>query len=191
MNLINFEENVKSTGFILEHEVSSLLIDSRWSVINNKYYVDDVQKAIREIDIIAYKSVSYESVRIYTTLIISCKKSETDAWALISKDIKFDDPNIEWHPTHSWSNDPVLKYTFNEKSHAENYLPKGRLYNKIFKPNNHVFAFQEMKLDSGKVQNDKNIFSSITSLMKSQSYELESLPNRKKQKSVYFFTSYQ
>jgi hypothetical protein len=50
-----------------------------------------------------------------------------------------------------------------------------------------VFAFQEMDREKGTPQNDKNIFASITSLMKAQSYELSALPQRRKDPAVYQF----
>jgi hypothetical protein len=50
-----------------------------------------------------------------------------------------------------------------------------------------VFAFQEMDRTSGAPQNDRPIFSSVTSLMKAQAYELGALPLRKKAPSIYQF----
>lgn len=44
-----------------------------------------------------------------------------------------------------------------------------------------------MNIQKGTAQNDKAIFSSITSLMKAQAYELGSLPQRKKENCVYQF----
>ena len=41
-------------------------------------------------------------------------------------------------------------------------------------PKHHIFAFQEMNRESGKPNNDKNIFAAVTSLMKAQAYELGS-----------------
>ncbi len=46
---------LEKTGFGLEYTVSSILENDGWTVINNKYYIDDVQGSAREIDIIAYK----------------------------------------------------------------------------------------------------------------------------------------
>ncbi len=55
-------------------------------------------------------------------------------------------------------------------------------------PNVDVFAFQEMSKANSPPQNDKNIFSSITSLMKAQSYEMSILKERQKNKKrVYQF----
>lgn len=76
MDLTIFSENIKSTGFILENKISKILISNKWNVINNKYYIDDVAKIAREIDIIAYKATKIEDIYVYTSLIISCKKND-------------------------------------------------------------------------------------------------------------------
>lgn len=182
-----YADNIKSTGFILESKVSDFLNKNGWSVINNKYYIDDVQNIAREIDIIAYKATKVEDVFVYTTLIISCKKNEDNIWALLVKDIKDNDPNIDYEPLKNWSNHPVIKYQLDVNNKEKKGVPEGEVYKKLFDVSKNVFAFQEMNRKSGKANNDKNIFNSISSLMKAQSYELSSLSTRKKDRSVYFF----
>ncbi len=182
-----YADNIKSTGFILESKVSDFLTQNGWGVINNKYYIDDVQNIAREIDVIAYKVTKTEDILVYTTLIVSCKKNEENIWALLVKDMKGNDPNIDYEPLKNWSNHPVIKYQLDVDNKDKKGLPKGILYDKIFHVSKNVFAFQEMNRKSGKANNDKNIFNSITSLMKAQSYELRSLSSRKKERSVYFF----
>ena len=54
-------------------------------------------------------------------------------------------------------------------------------------PGKHIFAFQEMNKISGKPNNDRNIFESVTSLMKAQADELTALPQRNRPRSVYQF----
>lgn len=182
-----YADNIKSTGFILESKVSDFLNNHGWGVINNKYYIDDVQSVAREIDIIAYKATKVRDVLVYTTLIISCKKNEENVWALLVKNIKPNDPNIDYEPLKNWSNHPVLNYELNFNNKEKIGVPDGIVYEKIFNVTKNVFAFQEMSKKSGRSNNDKNIFNSITSLMKAQSYELTSLSSRKKERSVYFF----
>lgn len=41
-------KGIKETGFGLEYAVSKSLIQNGWTVINNKYYIDDVQGTARE-----------------------------------------------------------------------------------------------------------------------------------------------
>lgn len=185
--LQSYADNIKSTGFILESKVSDYLSKNGCGVINNKYYIDDVQNVAREIDIIAYKATKVEDLFVYTTIIISCKKNEENVWALLVKDIKINDPNVDYEPLKNWSNHPVIKYQLDINNKDKKGVPEGEVYNKLFKVPKNVFAFQEMNRKSGKSNNDKNIFNSITSLMKAQSYELSSLSSRKKERSVYFF----
>ena len=188
METEQFQKNIKKTGYLLEYQVSSLLQHHGWIVINNKYYVDDVQGGAREIDIIAYKATAIQGFHVYTSLIISCKKDEENAWALLAKNIDKKDPNTNWTPLHLWSNDDILKYMLDNTAWQQNYLTKNaEIYETIFSPKSHIFAFQEMSKNSGKPQNDKKIFSSVSSLMKSQGYELTSLSKRKKEKSLYCF----
>lgn len=187
MELEVYAENIKSTGFILENKISELLSENKWNVINNKYYIDDVAKVAREIDIIAYKATKVEDIHIYTSLIISCKKNEEKIWALLSKEINKNDPNLDFEPLQNWTNHPIIKYEMDISNADKSVVPEGELYDKLFKPDGHIFAFQEVFKKNGRPDNDKNIFSSIISLMKSQSYELASLPNRKKNRTIYFF----
>ncbi|MCP4399957.1 MAG: hypothetical protein GY801_21950 [bacterium] len=55
MNIDKIEEGIEKTGFRLEFDISSILEDNDWNVISNKYYVDDQQETVREIDIVAYR----------------------------------------------------------------------------------------------------------------------------------------
>ena len=75
MNIENIEKGIEKTGFRLEFDISKILEGNEWNVINNKYYVDDQQETVREIDIVAYKASPVQDIYVYTALIISCKKS--------------------------------------------------------------------------------------------------------------------
>jgi hypothetical protein len=94
MELENFEKQIAKTGFPLEHKIGSLLRASGWTVINNRYYVDDQEQNVREIDLVAYKSRPVQDFRVCTTLIISCKKSEQNVWALLARKKEAYDPNL-------------------------------------------------------------------------------------------------
>ncbi|MGN1813032.1 hypothetical protein ACKE69_19575, partial [Yersinia enterocolitica] len=167
--------------------ISKILNNNKWNVINNKYYIDDVAKIAREIDIIAYKATKVEDIYVYTSLIVSCKKNDEKIWALLTKELNKNDPNIELEPLQHWSNHPIINYQLQENKFIIDAIPTGELYQKLFEPHKQVFAFQEMFKKNGRPDNDKNIFNSITSLMKSQSYEISSLTKRKKERCVYFF----
>ena len=184
------EVQIKKTGFVLEHTLVSLLKKSNWHVINNKYYVDDYEENIREIDVLAYKISKIQNISIYTTLLISCKKSESNDWALLSRDIDLKAPNNDWWPLHAWSNDKAINYKLNLKGGAKGYhedLIERGLKHVLDLPKVEVFAFQEMDKKTCSPQNDKSIFGSITSLMKAQAYEVNSLPSRKKDAAIYQF----
>jgi hypothetical protein len=190
MNIEQIEKGIEKTGFRLEFDISSILEDSGWNVINNKYYVDDQQETVREVDIVAYKATLVQDIYVYTALIISCKKSEKNAWSLLSKKSNHNDPNMEWIPIHAWSNDRILSYMLEQQEWKDTYLSTLRNNNsRVFseKPERHIFGFQEMNKESGAPQNDKNIFNSITSVMKAQSYEMNALPIRKKSPCAFQF----
>jgi hypothetical protein len=74
MELKNFEKQITKTGFPLEHKIGEILRSSGWIVINNRYYVDDQEESIREIDLVAYKVRQVQHFKVFTTLIISCKR---------------------------------------------------------------------------------------------------------------------
>jgi hypothetical protein len=190
MDLKNFEKQIAKTGFPLEHKIGSLLRSSGWTVINNRYYVDDQEQSVREIDLVAYKSRPVQHFRVCTTLIISCKKSDQNVWALLARRKEAFDPNLDQQPVHIWTNDKALSFMLSQSGWPRDYYTRAQelgVESTLADPRVSVFAFQEMNRESGSPQNDRPIFSSITGLMKAQSYEMEALPIRRKTPSVYQF----
>ncbi|HAJ86568.1 hypothetical protein [Stutzerimonas stutzeri] len=189
MDLAAFERNILATGFELEFKVGCLLKDKGWSFISNRYYVDDVEQSVREIDLLAYKYSKLEDVDVFTALLISCKKADGRAWALLTRDINLKDPNTNWFPYHGYSNHVGIQYQTALPEWEDRYKEKCQKHGSkiITTPGVEIFAFQEMDSKNGKAQNDKAIFSSISSLMKAQAYELNFLPKRldDKKKTVY------
>lgn len=188
--MTDYISGIKKTGFVLEHKITQVLKINGWSIINNKFYEDDLADTVREMDILAYKVSKIDDINIYTVLLLSCKKNEENAWALISRDIDLKDPNSNWWPLHIWTNDTPTKHELNSENINKEY------YNFIFEdkgisimqpPDVDVFAFQELNKTNGKPQNDKNIFVSLTTLMKAQSYEMGALEFRKNYKCIYHF----
>ena len=180
---------IASSGFVLEHRVSEMLRAHKWTVINNKYYIDDVQDSAREIDLIAYKVGRRPDFVAYTALIISCKKSDENAWAFLIRERDESDPNIDWYPAKVWSNQAVLKHIFsrdwkNDYFATLSTVPSLRY---LVRPTGHLFAFQEVEKKKGTVQNDKNIFNSVSSLMKAEAYEMGRLEGRASKPVVYTF----
>lgn len=185
-----YTNGIKKTGFILEYKVADTLRQAGWTVISNKYYEDDFEGSVREIDLLAYKVSKIQQIDIFTTLLISCKKSDADIWALVAKNINLKDPNAYWWPLHVWSNDKAIAYEIGKPTNSKNYHDQVIAFGvkeALSIPEYEVFAFQEMNRVSGAPHNDKNIFSAVTSLMKAQAYELGALLQRKKTPSWYQF----
>lgn len=190
MDLDKFGTEICKTGFVLENRIAIELKRAGWTVISNKYYEDDFEGSVREIDLLAYKVSKAQHFDVYTTLLISCKKSESNVWALLARDINLKDPNSDWWPLHTWSNDKSLLYELSQPGRSRTYHDEVRalgVSDALSIPDVEVFAFQEMSRKNGAPQNDKNIFNALTSLMKAQAYELSALPRRKKSAAVYQF----
>ncbi|MFZ2540700.1 MAG: hypothetical protein WAW75_02880, partial [Gallionella sp.] len=190
MELGKFSEGICKTGFVLENRIAINLKHDGWTVISNKYYEDDFTSSVREIDLLAYKVSKVQHFNVYTTLLISCKKNESNAWALLARDINLKDPNSDWWPLHTWSNDKALQYQLSQPGCAKIYHTEVAalgVTEALSIPKVEVFAFQEMDSKNGSPKNDSSIFSAVTSLMKAQAYELSALPHRKKDPSIYQF----
>jgi hypothetical protein len=82
MDLSKLETQIGKTGFVLENRIAHELKTAGWTVISNRYYVDDSEETVREIDLVGYRVTKVQHFNVYTSLIISCKKSEANAWAL-------------------------------------------------------------------------------------------------------------
>lgn len=186
----HFCGQILKTGFPLENRISQALKDAGWKVISNKYYVDDTEESVREIDLIAYQVGKACDVNVFTVLIISCKKNESNAWVLLARAIDPNDPNADWLPLHAWSNDRALAFQLNAADCARRYhegMQTLGAADAVALPAVDVFAFQEMNKTTGAPQNDKNIFNAATSLMKAQAYELGALAQRKTSPCIYQF----
>ena len=185
-----YANEIRKTGFVLEYQVADLFRESGWTVISNKYYEDDLGGSVREIDLLAYRVKKVQQLDVYTTLLISCKKSDSDVWALVAKEINLKDPNADRWPLHAWSNDKAIVFQLARPSASviyHKYAIRFGVKEALSDPDFEVFAFQEMNRVSGAPKNDKNIFNAVTSLMKAQAYELGALSQRKKHPSVYQF----
>ena len=190
MKLEKFNAGILKTGFVLENRIANILKKQGWSVISNKYYEDDFEDKVREIDLIAYKADKAQDFDVYTCLIVSCKKSETNTWALLCRDLNLKDPNLDIRPLHSWSNLASIQFQLSNPNKAHEYyadISKLGAKDALADPKFEIFAFQEMNSGNGSPQNQKAIYDSIISLIKAQAYEMAALPERKKAPSVYQF----
>lgn len=75
---------ITKTGFILEMEVSEILIKMGYQVKVNRYFYDFDTDKDREIDIIATKIIN--GVEIF--LVLECKQSLVDSWIFVCSDRK-------------------------------------------------------------------------------------------------------
>ena len=145
VNIGTLSQTIRATGFVLENRVATILKSAGWTVISNKYYVDDLDDKVREIDLIAYKVADVQGFNSYTCIIISCKKSEADYWAFLSREAALLDPNFEWRPLHAWTNVPAMKYQLagigiGARYHDE--LAKLGVQEVVRQPASEVFAFR-------------------------------------------------
>ena len=190
LNLEKIIDAASKTGFKLEYEIGVQLKNNGWHLISNRCYADDLEGKVREIDILAYKVSKVDEISVYTVVIVSCKKSEANSWALFSRPVAQNDPNYDWKPFKGWCNHPAFKFYLKQGSWPEQYheLVGNECPEILSQPRSDVFAFQEISKTNYSVQNDKNIFSAITSLMKAQAYELSLLNERKgNEKCLYQF----
>lgn len=188
LDLQKVTQAIGKTGFKLEFETGNILRLNGWHLISNRCYIDDLEGTVREIDLLAYKVNIVEGISVYTVIIVSCKKSEANAWALLSRPIEQNDPNANWRPFKGWSNHPAIDYYLSKMTWAAAYHEKlSNICPSLFSPPSvDVFAFQEISKANHTCQNDKNIFSSITSLMKAQAYEMSILDKRQANTKRYY-----
>lgn len=186
-----YAEGILRTGYPLEFQVEEILRTHGWLTISNRYYLDDVQGSVREIDIVAYKVETVCDFRMYTTLLISCKHSANRTWALLSKRINTRDPNKDWQPLHTWTNCPECDQMLNEEAVRAEYvkdLERSSAVKCIGLPRSHVFAFQEMDAATGRPENDTAVFGSVSTLLKALAYEKSILPTRVAERRLYQFS---
>ncbi|MFP7416099.1 hypothetical protein [Priestia filamentosa] len=184
------KKQIYKTGFVLENKICKLLEENQWSVINNRYYLDDVENKDREIDIIAYKASPIDDILYYTTFVISCKKSNDKLWAFLTKDVKESDPNTNLYPINNWTNNKVLNFmleTIDIEERILNSCEDNEFLDFVYGMDKQVFAFQQLNKKSFAPQNDKDIYNSITTTIRALEYEKNSLDKRIKSEALYNF----
>jgi hypothetical protein len=189
MNHQKFIEGIGQTGFPLENQTVEKLLAARWSIISNKYYLDTDNPQPREIDILAYKVADVQGVEVVTTLIVSCKKSERNVWAFLTRKADLKNPNVDFNPLHIKTDYKPISFQLKLPDGRESYIAKALEHgvrDALAVPDYQVFALQQMlkgtakdEKSEGKPNNDSDMFGSILSLMKPQFHE-ESLTNDRK-----------
>jgi hypothetical protein len=189
MTLTRFVDGIAKTGFPFEHYVAELFRGRDWNVRHGTHYVDDVTEDVREIDIVAEKSSDVEGLRIHTVCIVSCKKSDLNAWVMLAHERATDDWLRDRRLKQLTTNDEVLQHVtassmwpWDDPSVAV-ALDDAKV-SILAEPEQTIFAFQEMNKSTGAPQNDKAIFATITSLLKAQAHEIAAHA-REKQIAAY------
>jgi len=193
MDYTPYIEGIKKTGFPLEHKVALQLRDRKWTVIANRYYVDNDEERPREVDIVAYRYCNlHPDFDLFTTVILSCKKSDHSVWTFLAREAASRDPNTNREPFHHYSGCPAFNFMRSEDPEwPKTYHKKILSFNlqDIFKKSKtEIFALQELSNGNGekskgigKPLGDSAMFSAVMSLMKAQYYEL-SVKHKKKRK---------
>lgn len=185
---------IKKSGFVLENRVSALLKQNGWSVIQNRYYIDDVNGTEREIDMIAYNVLTdpIENISYYTALIISCKKNEKNYWVFLTSEDTEDDPNMEYFPIHYATKDVRLSHMIIEAENEIIRKLKAKLtLNSFTSCCRRINAFQLVNKESYNADKDTNgsIYISISTIIKSLEAEKKNI-HTKADKRFYSFYLY-
>lgn len=84
---------IEKSGFPLEIEVSSILENLKWVVLNNQPFRDPDEEALRSVDIYAFHGpTAYEFSKnlpfgFSPKIIIECKKSSSHAWVFFTRPV--------------------------------------------------------------------------------------------------------
>lgn len=182
---------LERTGFILEHVVAEEFKKAGWATIGGRYYADDVDGQARELDLVAYRTLSSADVEVVTGVLVSCKKDEETTWAFLTRKRPKLDPNHDWDPVHYWTDVQPLQLYLAHSPWKDAYIKAlGENYSNNLAASQDTFAFQQVSIGQKPApKNDRAIFSSIVSLMKALDHEKESLASRMKgKKRIYVFS---
>ena len=175
---------IKRSGFPLEHKVCKILHEHGWQTISNRYYIDDIKGAEREIDIVAYKLDldETENIEYITTLIISCKKNDKNKWCFLTKKTDPTDANFNWTPLHYCTTDERLDYM--TKRHKGFLIRKYKAHNAIshlYDFTENVFAYEKLREPNNDNERDQkgniiingnqDIYESIITTIKALEFE--------------------
>lgn len=201
----DIRQAIDTTGFPLEHKLTEAFRRAKWSVLSNRYYVDDVDGRARELDLIAYRVYSFKDVDVYTSVLISCKKDAQHTWAFLSRARNNADKNIDWRPVHFWTDleplntylhhcDWKSRYFSNDKRSSQFAIdvPSDVFASQLIAPPGKTQPAREPKKANpakpATAQNDSAIFNSISGLLKALDSEISALPNRvRNKKRLYLF----
>ncbi len=174
--LKKFTEQIKTSGYPLEHWASSLLRKEGWFVTTNCYYIDSDDKKPREMDIIAFKLARLDRFKVKTVLMISCKKSQNSVWGFLRRSFPEYGNQINLFPVMISSKFSPVNFSLQNlkwwpREFCE-FMDKRGLSNWFGVPQYDVFAYQQIPLlEKGKLH-DSDMHSSTMQLIKAQAYEM-------------------
>ena len=191
----DIQNAIEHSGFPLEHDCYGILRKHEWSIITNRFYIDDIRRIEREVDIVAYKVHvdELEKILYITSLIISCKRSESKTWCFLTRKADESDDNIDWTPLHYCTTDKRLEYMTN--SHRENVIHRYKANNatrELYHFNENVFAYEQLREASNTNERSQkgniiicgndDIYNSIITSIKAVEYEKRSRTEQHKQR---------
>lgn len=175
--LNKFADQIKESGFPLEHWASSLLRREGWIVKTNYYYIDSDDKKPREMDIVAFKTKSVDRFKVKTVLLISCKKSKSSAWGFLRRSFPKHGNQINLFPAMISSKYPPVNYALALDGWGSqrifcDFMANNGLSSWFGAPPYDVFAHQQIPLlERGKLH-DSDMHSATMQLIKAQAYEI-------------------
>lgn len=199
---------ISKTGFPLENRLTEAFKHAKWGVLSNRYYVDDSDGRARELDLIAYKIMKAGELQVVTSVLVACKKDAEKTWAFLSRPRDRSDSNVDWGPTHIWTDvQPLNAFLSSDADWRQTYFNRDERAKRFaFDITKDVFAFREIAppgerqktrnpnaipppSKAAAAHNDSAIFNSVTGLLKALDSELSALPDRVPAKNrLYVFT---
>lgn len=181
----NMKNAIIKSGFPLEIFTASILKSKKYRIIQHQYYIDENQEKLREIDLLAEKSVQIESSRqmskfvFQNILIIECKKQEEKSpWLFFEGDYENKDPSSLLFTS--------TKDFLDKKWVADNILPKSHYFNKI----PCIYYISPFKLDRNGNRTKDYIHDTILQLLsglKTSGEIYEDFQNKVVHKRAYFY----
>ena len=160
------EDTINKTGFPMEYTVQKILENHGWSVVSNKFYVDDIKKIEREIDLVATKRIVKDEILCEVNLIISCKKSESGWWVFLTSNHRGNNN----YPIRYITDVAMVDYALeNEPNLIQNSL--GENMKKVMNADSDIRAYLQINKNSYKDEGNKHIYDSILTTIKAENYE--------------------
>lgn len=181
----NLEKAINASGFPFEQYVSKVLLHHGWTIIPNRYYIDDIKGVEREIDILAYKILDdkKENICYYTTLIISCKKSDSSKWCFLTRDVDKLDVNVNYFPFHYLSDDErLINITESQIAKIEASYRKEREVKAVYDFPKTIVSYQIFDDSKQKKEFQKNeaIYDSVITTIKALESEKSNLLSQRR-----------